>query len=1090
MQKRKKTPTGRTRRTKACAAKKIKKRNLISDLYKEHPEDFYSILEGLPDIVYRIDPQGNFTYINNSIRILGYEPAELIGKHFSTIVHPEDSVLLSRQALLPRYIGKTTGHQGAPKLFDERRTGRRRTRGLEIRLMPKKSSGTEKKSKKVIGSVIAFGDVTSAGYYSTPTRAKEKRFLGTLGIIRDITERRRAEEKLRYQADLLQNVSDAIVSTDLDFIVRTWNRAAEKLYGWKAFEVIDKDFYSLTKQRFSDDTKKNVMKQFLENGYWRGEITQVRNDGSQINVLTSLSIVRDSAGNAVGMVSVNRDITERKKAEVALALANARLKILQQVTTAVHSTLDIATVFKRISYGFIDTLDFNTALIFMVNEERKGYEVKSIAAKRGVLSKINAILGYPVQRMKLPIEANNDALHSVRQGKIFVRDTFTEIAHPILNRKTCAAIQRLKRSKKYIVIPLRIGSEIIGGVFLTSPRDRISEAELNVAELLTRAAANAINNAYLHIQTTEAEHALRKSEEKYRDLVENMNDVIYATDKDGIITYVSPSVEQFYGLPPSKIVGKSLAKFFETTDKKKIERRWTQSISGGITPTEYLITTSRNEKRWIRTSSRPIHENGVFAGLRGIMTDITDRRRAEDALSKSEIKYRGLVENTAVGIATTDLRGRLTYVNDTLCEMIGYTKQDVLDKPFATFLHPDDKKSVLAWFNQLLSAPAARADLEFRSIHKQGHIVYLYSSPTIFKQDQKIIGFNTIIQNITERKQAEQALRESEARWRSLTEHSPDHIMMLDTDATILYMNRPFPGQSNDTTVGTSFYAYVSPENRTVIEKTIENVQGTGNAATLEHTMKHTDGSINHFELHIGPVLHGGNVTSLIVRSADVTERKQQEERLTNSLKEKEALLREIHHRVKNNLQIIYSLLNLQAGYLDSTKYKRFFQECQDRIKSMVLIHETLYQSENLADINPVEYVNNLIKYLSHTYSIQKQRIQIQTHIDEVKMDIDTAIPCGLIINELVSNALKYAFPRNVQKREPEITITLKKDSGRRLMLAIEDNGKGLPADLDCENTRTLGLQLVCALTQQLRGTIHVQKTPGTVFTIRFPHRS
>ncbi len=839
MARKKKTQAGRASRKKT-RTEKDKKHHLVSGAVDERPEDFYSILESLPDIVYRIDPQGNFTFINNSIRILGYEPTELIGKHFSTIVHTDDAGYLSRHSLLPHYEGQTTGHQGAPKLFDERRTGRRRTRGLEIRLLPKKADRADKKSKKVIGSVIAFGDVTSAGYYSTGVRTKKRKFLGTLGIIRDITERRRAEEKLRYQADLLQNVSDAIISTDLNFVIRTWNSAAERLYGWKAFEAIGMNANTLTHQRFPDDNRKNVMKRFMDSGYWRGEITQRRKDGSELNVLTSLSLIKNSAGTAAGMVSVNRDITERKKAEIALAIANERLKKLQQVTTAAHSTLDISTVFKRVSNGFIDTLNFNTALIFMKNKEGNGYEVKSISAKRGIISKINAILGHSVARMKIPIDSHNEALRAVQQDEILIRNTLAEIVYPFVNKKMCTAIERLRRSKKYIVIPIRIGNEIAGGVFLTSPRNEVSEAELNIATLFTRAAANAINNANLHIQTIEAERALR----------------------------------------------------------------------------------------------------------------------------------------------------------------------------------------------------------------------------------------------------------ESEARWRSLTEHSPDHILMLDIDASILYMNRPFPGQSSDDIIGRSFYEYAAPENRSAVRKTVEDVRTTGKAATIEHTIKDEGGSFKYFELHIGPVLHGGKVTSLITRSADVSERKKQEERLTKSLEEKEALLREIHHRVKNNLQIIYSLLNLQVGYLDSTRYKRLFQECQDRIKSMVLIHETLYQSENLADVNPVEYVNSLIKYLSHTYSIQKQNIRINTHIDKIDMDIDTAIPCGLIINELVSNAVKYAFTGNVHKQIPEITIILKKDADHRLRLTIADNGKGLPAGLDCEHTRTLGLQLVSALTQQLRGTLDVQRINGTVFTILFPYRS
>ena len=156
----------------------------------------------------------------------------------------------------------------------------------------------------------------------------------------------------------------------------------------------------------------------------------------------------------------------------------------------------------------------------------------------------------------------------------------------------------------------------------------------------------------------------------------------------------------------------------------------------------------------------------------------------------------------------------------------------------------------------------------------------------------------------------------------------------------------------------------------------------------------------------------------------------------------------------------------------------------------MVLIHETLYQSDNLANINPTEYIHNLIKYLSHTYSIQKQNIRIDARIDEIAMNIDTAIPCGLIINELVSNAIKYAFPPTTLKHGPEISIALKKDPGNQLTLMIADNGKGLPAHIDHEKTPTLGLQLVNALVEQLRGTLSVHISHGTAFTIQFPYRS
>ncbi len=216
------------------------------------------------------------------------------------------------------------------------------------------------------------------------------------------------------------------------------------------------------------------------------------------------------------------------------------------------------------------------------------------------------------------------------------------------------------------------------------------------------------------------------------------------------------------------------------------------------------------------------------------------------------------------------------------------------------------------------------------------------------------------------------------------------------------------------------------------------------------------------------------------LREAQVRrERRKAQEQIEASLKEKEVLLKEIHHRVKNNLQIICSLLDLQAEYLTDPQALEVFQESQNRIQSMALIHEKLYQSEDLATINFADYIHELITNLWYSYEVYLDAVELKTDIEPVVLDIDTAIPCGLIVNELVSNSLKYAFPFG---HRGELSIELHSVSENEFILIVSDTGIGLPKDLDFQNTKSLGLQLVNSLTQQLNGTISLKRDcpPGS----------
>jgi two-component sensor histidine kinase len=244
------------------------------------------------------------------------------------------------------------------------------------------------------------------------------------------------------------------------------------------------------------------------------------------------------------------------------------------------------------------------------------------------------------------------------------------------------------------------------------------------------------------------------------------------------------------------------------------------------------------------------------------------------------------------------------------------------------------------------------------------------------------------------------------------------------------------------------------------------------------------DGSEFPAEASISKVESEGEVMFTVILR-DVTQRVLADEKIRSSLREKEALLKEIHHRVKNNLQVVSSLLGLQSRTIQDPEVRKMFQESQNRIHSMALLHESLYQSDNLSQIDFPAYIRQLAEYLFRAYGVtSERRIHLRTELDKLSLTLDAAVPCGLIVNELISNSLKYAFPDG---REGEIRVGLHEEPNRMARLVVADNGIGLSGEVDWTTTRSLGLRLVRSLAQQLGAKLEVRSVEGTEVQVMFP---
>jgi PAS domain S-box-containing protein len=796
------------------------------------------------------------------------------------------------------------------------------------------------------------------------------------------------------------------------------------------------------------------------------EIVRTPATGELRHRLVSAAPVRDPAGTIIGSVSLVRDITERKHAEEELALKTRQMTLAQEMARLGYWSFDISTgipVWSEMMFTVFG-LDPKNGVPHYDRHREFIHPDDWDLFDKGVQG---AVAGIPYN-LELRILFPDGSVHYVEtQG-----------------------------------FPRR------------GPDGRITELFGTTQDITKR---------------KQVEEALATREKEFRLLAEAMPQIVWITRPDGWNIYFNQQWVDYTGLSLEESYGHGWNKPFHPDDKQRAWDAWQNAVTNnGTYSLECRLRAADGTYRWWLVRGVPVlDDTGKISKWFGTCTDIEEFKQKEEILQESETRFRALIQNSSDIIRILDRNGRISYESPSTQRILGYPPDFFVGKDPMEFVHPDDRERVKNDLKEVFARANTGTPTEFRVRRADGSYIWADSIGVNLLDVPGIEGIVVTTRPIEQRKKLEQDLVESEERlrlalegadvaswdWNFLTGKtvfSDKYYTMLD------YNPGEFPADYDH------FVSLMHPDDqKTVLPGLLEQIRTKQPVFEIEYRLRDKSGDW-HWILGRGKIAETdekGNATRLTGVNIDITNRKLMvseirslntvleqrvkertealvlvnaaleeenaqrvvaEKELQASLAEKTLLLKEVHHRVKNNLQIIASLLNLQSRYIKDESTLAAIRESQNRVKAMALVHEKLYKSDDISKIDLHDYIKFLGTGLFQFYGAKSRGIQFILEIHDVSVDINSAIPLGLIINELISNSLKYAFPND---RRGEIRITVTKE-GHTITILFQDTGIGIPADLDWRNTQSLGLRLVNTLVDQLSGTVELDRSSGTRFVM------
>lgn len=559
------------------------------------------------------------------------------------------------------------------------------------------------------------------------------------------------------------------------------------------------------------------------------------------------------------------------------------------------------------------------------------------------------------------------------------------------------------------------------------------------------------------------------------------NHALILLDPDCHVSDWNTGAQRLTGYEREEIIGQSLSVFYTNEDVTlgRPSEDIRQARSSGRHESDGWRV--KRDESWflahvVLTALRT--DRGKLRGYALIIHNVSTRAQLEE-------RFRRVVDAAPSAMIMINDTGRISMVNLQAERMFGYSREELLGQSVDILVperfrvhHPDMRGS---FFKNPRSRPMG-AGRDLFALRKGGSEFAVEIGLNPIETEDGPMVLSAIV-DISTRKGLEK-------RFRQVVESAPNGMVMINMEGRIEMVNvqaeRVF-GYSRNEMLGQPVEMLV-PERFRNQHPGLRNLFFTdpksrpmGAGRDLYALRK--DGSEFAVEIGLNPIEteEGPMVLSAIV---DISDRKSKEERIKEALQEKDILLREIHHRVKNNLQIVHSLLDLQLTRIEDSAIVEMLQETQNRIQSMALIHQTLYQSQDFSGVDFRFFLENLVSMLSASYGLDAGRIRMSIDSVDVLLPLNIAIPCGLLVNELITNSLKHAFPDD---RPGEIRISLTRIDGDRVGLVASDDGVGIPASLDLANTGSLGIKLVNLLSEQIDGEISIRRENPTEFTVVFP---
>ena len=814
--------------------------------------------------------------------------------------------------------------------------------------------------------------------------------------------------------------------------------------------------------------------------------------------IVSTSPLHDSEGKLIGSVYVAHDINERKQEEHRISRYNLILEGINRIFSNVvqakteeelgNACLSVALEMTGSQFGFINEMGAD-GLLHDVAKSELGWEQCFMYDKTGhrrppSVFAVHGLYGSVINNEK-SFFTNDPLSHPDSIGLPY--------GHPPIT--------------SFLGVPLVQDGKTMGLIAVANREGGYSCEQQKDLETIAPAVVQAL-------QRKRSEEALRLSNIYNRSLIEASPDPLVTIGHDGKITDVNGATEQVTGYSRNDLIGTDFSDYF--TEPEKARTGYQQVFTDGKV-WDYALELQHKDGHTIPVLyNASVYKDGAgkIIGAFAAARDITERKKAEEALKKAHDNLEKLVEKRTAelekaynslkesekGLAEAqkmahignwdwDLVTGETYWSDELYHIYGRNPQE----PGATYyelfnyVHPDDRdyveKSIQKGLNE-----EPKNGIDYRIVLANGEERTVHSQAEVIFDEQKIpVRVKGIVQDITERKKSEEKIQILA----NVVESSNDAIATESLDGIITSWNKSAEqiyGYSAEEILGKNV-SILEPDNlKGEVKQLIEKIKQGEKVQHYETLRVKKDGTIINGSITLSPIFDSyGKLVAISGIARDITERIKAEKLLA---KAEEARMKEIHHRIKNNLQVISSLLDLQAEKFRDKEVLEAFRESQNRVTSMSLIHEELYKGEGNDTLNFSAYLQKLAESLFQTYSLSSKNVRLCMDLEEnTFFDMDIAIPLGIIVNELVSNSLKHAF---TEEEEGEIRIKLcREEKGNEMhksffSLTISDNGKGIPENIKLESLESLGLQLVNILVDQLDGKIELKRTHGTEFRITF----